>query len=77
MDLDEGEDCSLAPELVVPKVDPVLDGVPGLSGVGGLFSDAHQLEGGDVEHLLDGSCVVAPLYHVQGYALAYLVDHCV
>ena len=77
MNFYEGMDGSLSSELVVPEVDPVFNGVSGLSGVGGLLSDAHQLQSGDVKHLFDGSCVVASFDHVEGYALAYLVYSCV
>lgn len=61
---------SLPVELVLPEVDPLLDGVPGLLSIEGLFPHAHQLQGGHVQHLLEGARVVAALDDLEGDAVA-------
>jgi hypothetical protein len=74
VDPDERQGGSFSVKLVLPEVDPFLDGVAGLTRVGGFLADTHELKRGDVEHLLDGAGVVSSFDNIEGDALADLKD---
>lgn len=60
----------LSIQLALPKVYPLIDRIPRFLGVEGLLSYADQLEGRNMEHLLEGSGVVSSFDDLQRNTVA-------
>ena len=74
MHLNKRKRCSFPHQLLLPKIDPILNRIPWLSSTSWLLPDAHQFKRRDMKHLLDSSCIVSSLDNIKSDAFADLVE---